>query len=72
MKKFDGVKCPICGLECIFKWQLFKNTSRHIRQECIVHGYLRYAPQVEPYITIADQFVDKPVNKELFSDSGDE
>ena len=70
--KFDGVKCPICEQECMFEWQEFKNGSRHIRQECSIHGYLRYAPQIEPYITIVGQFVGKPVNEESFSDNGDE
>ena len=58
-KKVDiGTKCPNCGKECIFRWQEFKGGKLHIRQECSVHGYVRYAPQVEPYITLANEFVD--------------
>jgi len=49
------ITCPKCKRVCIFKWQVFKNGSRHIRQECLVHGYIRYTPQVEPYITLANQ-----------------
>ena len=46
-----GVKCPKCGAKCIFKWQVFKNGKRHIRQECPKDGFVRYAPQEEPYIS---------------------
>jgi ribonuclease HI len=60
------IKCPKCKGDCIFKWQEFKNGSRHIRQECPVHGYIRYAPQIEPYLTMANQTKDKTIQKKLF------
>ena len=47
-----GVTCPKCGAECIFKWQVFKNNTRHIRQECPNHGYVRYAPQEDQFISL--------------------
>ena len=53
------ITCPQCKRECIFKWQVFKNGSRHIRQECLVHGYIRYTPQIEPYITLANKNSNK-------------
>ena len=48
----DGVTCPKCGAKCTFKWQVFKNNTRHIRQECPKHGYVRYAPQEKPFISL--------------------
>jgi len=60
------LKCPKCKGDCIFKWQEFKNGTRHIRQECPVHGYIRYVPQIEPCLTIANQTKDKTVQKKLF------
>lgn len=60
------IKCPKCKGDCIFKWQEFKNGSRHIRQECPVHGYIRYVPQIEPCLTIANQIKDKTIQKKLF------
>lgn len=45
------IKCPKCKLDCEFKWQQFKNGTRHIRQDCPKHGYIRYAPQIEPYMS---------------------
>lgn len=60
------IKCPKCKGDCIFKWQEFKNGLRHIRQECPVHGYIRYVPQIEPCLTIANQTKDKTIQKKLF------
>jgi ribonuclease HI len=60
------IKCPKCKGNCTFMWQEFKNGSRHIRQECPIHGYIRYAPQIEPYLTIANQTKDKTIQKKLF------
>lgn len=59
------IKCPRCKRDCKFKWQIFEDGSKHIRQECPVHGYIRYAPQIEPYITIADQTVESDDQKTL-------
>lgn len=53
-----AIKCPRCKRDCKFIWQTFEDGSEHIRQECPVHGYIRFAPQIEPYKTIADQTVE--------------
>jgi len=50
-----GIKCPKCGKECKLMWQTFSTAIRHIRQLCPEHGYIRFAPQFEEYIKIADQ-----------------
>ncbi len=47
-------RCSVCEKECSFTWQTFKDGRRHIRQECPVHGFLRYAPKEEPYVELAD------------------
>jgi len=60
------IKCPKCKRDCEFKWQQFKNGTRHIRQECPIHGYIRYAPKIEPYIIIANQGKEKTFQKKLF------
>jgi len=63
-------KCPKCNGDCIFKWQEFNDGSRHIRQECPVHGFIRYAPKIEPYLTIVTHAKKKKkkktVQKKLF------
>jgi len=56
-------KCPKCNGDCIFKWQEFNDGSRHIRQECPVHGFIRYAPKIEPYLTIVTQAKKKTIQK---------
>jgi len=60
------IKCPKCKEDCTFKWQEFKNGARHIRQECPVHRFIRYAPQIKPYLTIANQTRGKTTQKKLF------
>ncbi len=60
------IKCPKCKRDCEFKWQQFKNGTRHIRQECPIHGYIRYAPKIEPYIMIANQDKENTSQKKLF------
>jgi DNA excision repair protein ERCC-2 len=59
------IKCPECKRNCKFKWQVFKNGTRHIRQCCPVHGHIKYAPRIEPYITIADQNKDDGHQKKI-------
>ena len=61
-----GLKCPNCKGECVFKWQEFNDGSRHIRQECPVHGFIRYAPQIEPYITLTHPMKPKTIQGKLF------
>ncbi|KAF5427402.1 Ribonuclease HI [Candidatus Methanophagaceae archaeon] len=58
-------KCPKCNGDCIFKWQEFNDGSRHIRQECPVHGFIRYAPKIEPYLTIVTQAKKKTIQKKI-------
>jgi hypothetical protein len=60
-----AIKCPWCKRDCKFIWQTFEDGSEHIRQECPVHGYIRFAPQTEPYKTIADQTVENDDQKTL-------
>lgn len=50
-----GTKCPKCKSECKFKWQRFKNGTEHIRMECSRHGFLKYAPKEEPFISRANK-----------------
>lgn len=47
-------RCSVCDKECTFTWQVFKDGRKHIRQECPVHGFLRYAPKEEPFVELAD------------------
>lgn len=61
-----GTKCPKCKMECKFRWQEFKGGSEHIRQECPRHGFLRYAPKQEPYISMANKNSEKVSQKKLF------
>ncbi len=61
-----GLKCPNCKGACVFKWQEFNDGSRHIHQECPVHGFIRYAPQIEPYITLTHQMKPKTIQEKLF------
>jgi len=49
----QGDKCPHCGASCTFQWQVFKNGSRHLRQQCPEHGFIRFAPREEPFLTLA-------------------
>lgn len=49
------IKCPKCEKDCVFKWQKFKNNTIHIRKECPIHGYIKYVPQTETYIKLAEQ-----------------
>ena len=66
-KKEDvDIKCPKCQKDCEFKWQQFKNGSKHIRQECPIHGYIRYAPKVEPYLEKANRTSDNKTIKNKF------
>ena len=50
---------PLCNNECIFSWQEFKNGTRHIRQECPVHGHIRYVPKNDFFTNLADKKRDK-------------
>ena len=60
------ISCPKCKRDCVFRWQEFRSGSRHIRQECPVHGYIKYAPQIEPYLTLVEQKKNKTIQKKLF------
>lgn len=64
--KVIDITCPRCKRDCIFQWQDFKNGTRHIEQRCPHHGYVKYAPKIEPYITFASKTKDGPVQKKLF------
>ncbi len=66
-KKEDniGIFCPKCKLECMFEWQIFKNGTKHIRQSCPKHGYIRYAPKTSKYLEKANsgKNSDKEISK---------
>jgi ribonuclease HI len=66
-KEDIGIKCPKCQKDCDFKWQQFKDGSKHIRQECPIHGYIRFAPKVEPYLEKAKQRNDNITQKKLLT-----
>lgn len=51
--------CPKCGARCVFGWTTFKNGKKHIRQECPKHGYVRWAPRREPFLSYADKRKDR-------------
>jgi hypothetical protein len=61
-------KCPRCNRECIFKWKVFSNGTHHIAQNCPIHGYLKYVPKIEPYVSSANanQKKDNAIQKKLF------
>lgn len=48
--KADGVRCSACGQESLFRWQTFRDGRKHLRQECIKHGFLRYAPKEDEFM----------------------
>lgn len=50
-----SILCPRCGKPCELSIQTFKDGSEHVRQECPDHGYVGYAPNVEPFLTLARQ-----------------
>jgi hypothetical protein len=68
MKKDDvpDTRCPICGRECVFRWQEFRNGKRHIRQDCPHHGYIKYAPKIEPCLTLANNNKSDSAQTRLF------
>jgi hypothetical protein len=44
--------CPECKQRCRYSWQKFSNGKLHIKRSCKCGGY---APQVEPFISYADE-----------------
>ena len=48
-----SILCPKCQKPCKLTIQVFKDGSQHIRQECAEHGFVGYAPDVEPFRTLA-------------------
>lgn len=48
-----SILCPRCNRPCTLSIQTFKDGSEHVRQECPEHGYVGYAPNVEPFLTLA-------------------
>lgn len=48
--KVDGIRCGLCGQESLFRWQTFRDGSKHLRQECLTHGFLRYAPKEKEFV----------------------
>jgi hypothetical protein len=50
-----SILCPTCRQPCNLSIQVFKDGSEHIRQECPQHGFVGYAPNTEPFLTLARQ-----------------
>lgn len=48
-----SILCPTCNKPCALTIQRFKDGSEHVRQECPEHGFIGYAPNVEPFLTLA-------------------
>ncbi len=48
-----SILCPTCNKPCALAIQTFKDGSEHIRQECPDHGFIGYAPNVEPFLSLA-------------------
>lgn len=55
-----SILCPKCSKPCTLTIQTFKDGSEHIRQECPEHGYVGYAPNVEPFLSMARSATSKP------------
>jgi ribonuclease HI len=52
-KREHSVLCPRCRKPCTLSIQVFKDGSEHIRQECPEHGFVGYAPDEEPFRSLA-------------------
>lgn len=52
-KREHSILCPKCNKPCELSIQTFKDGTEHIRQECPDHGFVGYAPDVEPFRTLA-------------------
>lgn len=48
-----SILCPRCNKPCTLTLQTFKDGSHHIRQACPEHGFVGYAPNVEPFLSLA-------------------
>lgn len=48
-----SILCPRCKKPCTLSIQVFKDGSEHVRQECVEHGFIGYAPNVEPFLSLA-------------------
>lgn len=50
-----SILCPKCNKPCTLSLQAFKDGSEHVRQECPAHGFVGFAPNVEPFLSVARQ-----------------
>jgi probable phosphoglycerate mutase len=48
-----SILCPLCGKPMTLSFQRFKDGSDHIRQECHTDGFQGYAPDTEPFRSLA-------------------
>jgi ribonuclease HI len=48
-----SILCPTCRKPCRIVRQTFKDGKVHLRQECPDHGFIGYAPDVEPFRSLA-------------------
>lgn len=58
-----NILCPQCNKPCTLAIQTFKDGSEHVRQDCLEHGFVGYAPNVEPFLSLARQSRARPDSK---------
>lgn len=59
-KREHDVLCPKCRKPCILTLQRSSNGEERIRQECPDHGFIAWAPMVEPFLTLARNTSSRP------------
>jgi hypothetical protein len=62
--------CQRCGgSDVVAQWQQDKTGERRIRAECTsCHGFLRFLPQIEPYLSQADARASAARPEEVLAD----
>lgn len=52
-KREHDILCPRCRKPCLLTLQRSSDGKERIRQECPEHGFIAWAPLVEPFLTLA-------------------
>lgn len=55
-----SILCPKCSKPMTLTIQSFKDGTEHVRQECAEHGFQGYAPNAEPFLTLAREAGSAP------------